>query len=123
MIKATRAVRTLLSLLIMLNVAAANRPAAAADWNQWGGSPHRNNTPDASGVPTEWEPGDFDYDTGAWQPETSKNIAWVAALGSQSNGNPVVAGGKVFVGTNNGKGWLERYPAKVDLGCLIAFDM
>jgi outer membrane protein assembly factor BamB len=97
-------------------------PAAAAEWAQWGGSPHRNNVPDAKHLPTDWEPGEFDFQTGAWKPETSRNVAWVAALGSQSYGNPVVAGGKVFVGTNNGKGWLERYPATVDLGCLLAFS-
>jgi outer membrane protein assembly factor BamB len=97
-------------------------PAAAAEWAQWGGSPHRNNVPDAKHLPIDWEPGEFDFQTGAWKPETSRNVAWVAALGSQSYGNPVVAGGKVFVGTNNGKGWLERYPATVDLGCLLAFS-
>ena len=97
--------------------------AFAKDWNQWGGSPHRNNVSAATNMPTEWEPGDFDYKTGQWQADTSKNIAWVAALGSQSYGNPVVSNGKIFVGTNNGHGWIERYPADVDLGCLIAFDI
>ena len=97
--------------------------ASANDWNQWGGSPHRNNVSDATGIPTEWEPGEFDYETGTWKADTSKNIAWVASLGSQSYGNPVISDGKVFVGTNNGNGWIERYPAKVDLGCLIAFDV
>ena len=98
-------------------------PLAAAEWNQWGGSPSRNNTPQATNLPVEWAPGEFDYDTGAWQPESSKNIAWVAALGSQTYGNPVVAGGRVFVGSNNGKGWLKRYPPATDLGCLLAFDV
>ncbi len=93
----------------------------AADWNQWGGSPSRNNAPDSKNLPIEWAPGDFDPDTGAWDPKTSRNVAWVAALGSQSYGNPVVAGGKAFVGSNNGKGWLKRYPPATDLGCLLAF--
>ena len=31
--------------------------ASAADWNQWGRSPLRNNTPDAHDLPTEWETG------------------------------------------------------------------
>ena len=94
----------------------------AAEWNQWGGSPQRNNTPAATNLPIEWETGEFDYDTGVWDPATSKNVAWVAALGSQSYGNPVLAGGQVYVGTNNGNGWLKRYPAAVDLGCLLAFS-
>src|ERR1051326_5234259 len=32
---------------------------------------------------------------------TTKNVKWVGKLGSQSYGNVTVAGGKVFVGTNN----------------------
>jgi outer membrane protein assembly factor BamB len=112
--------RRLPSLALLL---AAVPAAAAADWNQWGGSPKRNNTPVAEGLPVEWEPGEFDFDTGVWDPASSENVLWVAPLGSQSYGNPVVAGGKVFVGTNNGKGWLDRYPAATDLGCLLAFDV
>jgi outer membrane protein assembly factor BamB len=97
---------------------------SSADWNQWGGSPIRNNTPEGHNIPTEWEIGEFDHRTGDWNPEGSKNIKWVAKLGSQSYGNPVVAGGKVFVGTNNGAGWLKRYPGEtVDLGVLLAFDV
>ena len=36
-----------------------------------------------------------------WDVKTGKNVKWVAELGSQSYGNPVVAGGVVLVGTNN----------------------
>jgi outer membrane protein assembly factor BamB len=103
--------------------ALAASPAFAAEWNQWGGSPSRNNVPEAKSLPVEWAPGEFDPDTGAWDPKTAKNVAWVAALGSQSYGNPVIADGKAFVGTNNGKGWLKRYPPATDLGCLLAFDV
>lgn len=80
------------------------------DWPQWGGSPHRNNTPLGENIPHEWN-----LDTG-------ENVLWASPLGSQTYGNPVVANGKVFVGTNNTHGYLKRYPAKVDLGCLIAFE-
>ncbi|MFM9059509.1 MAG: PQQ-binding-like beta-propeller repeat protein, partial [Planctomycetaceae bacterium] len=99
-------VRVLLPLFLL---ALAPVAARAADWNQWGGSPQRNNVPVATNLPTEWKPGEFDPDTGDWKPETSENVAWVARLGSQSYGNPVVAGGKAYVGTNNGQGWLTRY--------------
>ena len=39
-----------------------------------------------------------------WNAEEGKrkNIKWVAQLGSKSYGGPVIADGKVFVGTNNG---------------------
>ncbi len=80
------------------------------DWPQWGGSAHRNNTPQGENIPHEWN-----LDTG-------ENVLWASPLGSQTYGNPVVANGKVFVGTNNTHGYLKRYPAKVDLGCLIVFE-
>lgn len=91
------------------------------DWNQWGGSPSRNNTPEATNVPTDWDVGEFG-DDGKWVPGSGANIKWAAQLGSQSYGNPVVANGKVYVGTNNGAGWISRYPADVDLGCLLCFN-
>jgi outer membrane protein assembly factor BamB len=95
---------------------------ATKDWAQWGGSSHRNNTPEATGIPTSWDVGGFDRKTYEWKKEDAENIKWVAKLGSQSYGNPVVAGGKVYVGTNNGSGYIKRYPNKVDLGCLLCFD-
>jgi outer membrane protein assembly factor BamB len=67
--------------------------------------------------------GDFDYRTGEWDSSEAKNIKWVARLGSQTYGNAVVSGGKVFIGTNNSGGWLQRYPSNVDLGCLLCFDV
>jgi outer membrane protein assembly factor BamB len=91
------------------------------EWNQWGGSGLRNNVPPVAGVATQWNPGKFDRRTGAWNKEAAENIKWVANLGSQTYGNPVVASGMVFVGTNNSFGYLKRYPSDIDLGCLIAF--
>ena len=92
------------------------------DWPMWGGTPGRNNVPTATNIPTEWTIGEFDDETEEWLPDTAENVKWVAPVGSQTYGNPVVAGGKVYVGTNNGNGYLKRYPSKVDLGCLLCFD-
>jgi outer membrane protein assembly factor BamB len=80
------------------------------DWPQWGGSPERNSVPLTGPLPTK-----FDIKSGA-------NIRWSMPLGSETYGNPVVANGKVYVGTNNGNGYLKRYPADVDLGVLVCFD-
>ena len=55
----------------------------------WGGTPDRNMVSNMKGLPTTWDV------------KTKKNIKWVAELGSQTYGNPVVANGMVFVGTNN----------------------
>ncbi len=54
-----------------------------------------------------------------WDPATGENVRWVAELGSYSYGGPVVAGGKLFVGTNNAR---PRDPAVTDdRGVLMAF--
>src|SRR6187401_2124770 len=58
-------------------------------WPMWGGTPDRNMVSHMKGLPIEWDV------------KTKKNVKWVADLGSQSYGNAVVAGGIVFVGTNN----------------------
>ena len=65
------------------------RDPGTGDWPMWGGTPDRNMVSNMKGLPTEWDV------------KTKKNVKWVADLGSQSYGNPVVAGGMVFVGTNN----------------------
>jgi outer membrane protein assembly factor BamB len=80
------------------------------DWPQWGGSPRRNNVPLDQKIPTEWDI------------EAGTNVKWSIALGSESYGNPVVANGKVFVGTNNGAAHLKRYPSTTDLGVLLCVD-
>ncbi|MDB4504894.1 PQQ-binding-like beta-propeller repeat protein, partial [Akkermansiaceae bacterium] len=50
----------------------------------------------------------------------AKNIKWAAKLGSQAYGNTVIAGGKVYVGTNNESPRDEKQ--KGDRGVLMAFD-
>ena len=77
------------------------------DWPMWGGSPDRNMVSDATGLPTEWDV------------KTGKNIKWVASLGSQSYGNPVVASGVVLAGTNNEAVRDPKQPG--DRGVLMAF--
>ena len=96
--------------------------SAGGDWPMWGGTRLRNNVPSVTGLPTDWDVGRFDRRSGDWDRSSARNIRWFAPLGSQTYGNPVVAGGRVYVGTNNGAGHLQRYPSSVDLGCLLCFD-
>jgi outer membrane protein assembly factor BamB len=103
-------------------VVSENPTVKPGDWTQWGGTSLRNNTPVAEGIVTDWNPGEFDRRTGAWDAAKAKNIRWVAMLGSQTYGNTVVASGKVFLGTNNSNGYLKRYPGDVDLGVLVCFN-
>lgn len=92
-------------------------PAAAAaagksDWTMWGGSPSRNMVSSAAGLDLSFEP--------AESPAEGKNLVWTAPLGSQTYGNPIVAEGRVLVGTNNGGEYRPNH--KGDRGCVLCFD-
>ncbi len=76
--------------------------AFAADWPRWGGNdPGRNMYSPAKGLPATFNAGKPKAGSEDIDLATTKNVKWVAKLGSQSYGNVVVAQGKVFVGTNN----------------------
>jgi outer membrane protein assembly factor BamB len=64
------------------------------DWPMLGGSIDRNavNTAD-KGIPQ-----DFGVAKGK-----EKNVKWKAVLGSNAYGGPTIAGGRIFIGTNNAK--------------------
>jgi outer membrane protein assembly factor BamB len=78
-----------------LALALAAGPAASGrgrDWPMLGRTPDRNMVaPDEKNLPVEW----------SVEQGKQKNVKWAAELGSNAYGGPVVAGGRVFVGTNN----------------------
>jgi len=94
---------TLLALICAhLCSSVATSSAAAEDWPIWGRDASRNMVaPDAGPIPHDFAPGEEIGRTGKIDPDTMKKIKWVAKLGSQAFGNPVVSQGKVLVGTNN----------------------
>lgn len=99
-----RAFRTLIALLVL----AAPFHARADEWPTLGGHPDRNGVSAEKGLPQ------------AWDGPKKQNIKWVADLGKSTYGNPVVAGGRVFIGTNNDQ---PRDPAITgDRGVLMAFS-
>jgi outer membrane protein assembly factor BamB len=92
----------------------------AKDWPQWGGRPERNMYSDEKGLPDRFDPGKPKPSTEEIDMSTTKNVKWVAKLGSQSYGNCTVAGGKVYVGTNNDN---PRDPQhQGDRSILMVFD-
>jgi outer membrane protein assembly factor BamB len=93
----------------------------AGDWPQWGGAPSRAGVSDAKNLPAQWNVGDFERQSGHWIDKDARNIRWVAKLGSTTYGSPIVAGGQVYCATNNGGGWLKRFPPEMDFGCLLCF--
>jgi outer membrane protein assembly factor BamB len=85
----------------------ASLPLFAQDWPMWGGTAARNMMSGMKDLPESWDP------------KSGTNIRWKAQIGSTSNGNPVVADGKVFLGTNNGH---PRNPEIAgDKGVLMCF--
>lgn len=96
-------------------------PVPAQDWPQWGGpKPGRNMHAPVKGLPDSFEPGKFKAGTEEIDLQTAKHVKWAAKLGSQSYGNATVAGGRVFVGTNNDS---PRDPQhQGDRSILMVFD-
>jgi outer membrane protein assembly factor BamB len=90
--------------------AGAGKPAKdlpLQDWPMLGGRPDRNPVSTEKGLPAEFDA------------VKMKNIKWMADLGTTTYGTPVIAGGRVFVGTNNER---PRDPAvKDDRGVLMCF--
>ena len=72
------------------------------DWTQWGGSDGRNMVSNAKGLPDTFVPGKKRPSGGGIDPPTTENVRWAARLGLFAYGNPTVARGKVFVGTDDG---------------------
>jgi outer membrane protein assembly factor BamB len=94
--------------VILLIASLGTVPASAADWPHWGGGLGRNMVnPDEKNLPA------------TWNVRTGENIKWEVKLGSLAYGNPVIADGRVFVGTNND----GRYDREIvgDRGNILCF--
>ena len=95
-------------LLSSLTIVITAACATAGDQPQWGEQFTRNMISPETGLPGELDP------------TLAKNIKWKAKLGSSTHSTPIVANGKVFVGTNNDS---PRDPKHVgDRGVLMCFD-
>lgn len=98
--------------LSAVTLALAGAPGArgqgAEEWPQWGRGPSRNPvSASAHDLPTNWDVA------------SGSGVRWAAELGDNAYGNPVLAGGRLFVGTNNEH---PRDPeAPGDRGVLMCF--
>jgi len=108
-----------LILAFFVNVTASTL-ARAADWPGWGRDGGRNMVSDETGIPATFDPGKPRDGTEDIDPATTKGVKWVVKLGSQSYGNPTIAAGKVFVGTNNESPRDKRLTG--DRSVVMAFD-
>ena len=74
---------------------------AADDWPQWGGKKDRNMACARAGsLPDFFDPGTRDVKTREIDLASAKNVKWIANLDSMTNSSPVVARGRVLIGTN-----------------------
>jgi len=63
--------------------------ALAADQPQWGELYSRNMVSQEKGLPDRFDP------------TNGVNVKWIADIGTETHATPVIAGGKVYIGTNN----------------------
>ncbi len=80
----------------------------AADQPQWGQAWSRNMVSNERNLPV-----DFD-------PKTGRNVKWVAKLGDETHSTPVVANGRVYIGTNNNDPRDPKHQG--DRGVLMCFE-
>lgn len=94
-----------ISLILLLSCATS---LFAADQPQWGHAWSRNMISTERNLPETFDP------------KSGQNVKWVAKLGTESHSTPVIARGRVYIGTNNG---VPRDPRhKGDRGVLMCFD-
>ncbi len=94
--------------LSALALLGALTPLPAADQPQWGQRWSRNLASEERGLPDTFDP------------KTGRNIFWTAKLGTETHATPLVAGGRVYIGTNNGDPRDPRHQG--DRGVLMCFD-
>lgn len=80
----------------------------AADQPQWGQAWSRNQVSPERGLPATFDP------------TSGSNVLWSVELGTETHGSPIVAGGRVYIGTNNGHPRDARHHG--DRGVLFCLD-
>ncbi len=90
----------------LLAAAAAGGPRAA-DQPQWGERFSRNMVSPERDLPDSFDP------------KTGKNVAWSVQLGTETHSTPIIAGGRVYIGTNNGEPRDPKHQG--DRGVLMCF--
>ena len=89
-----------------MTVAWAAAGAAGKDWPQWGGGPSRQMISSETNLPLTVQTG-LD-DTG--KRVAPGNIRWQVRTGPLTYGHPVIADGRVYVGTGD-RGWADPRPS------------
>ena len=83
-------------------------PLLAADQPQFGRAWDRNMVSAERGLVESFDPA------------TKANIKWIADIGTETHGTPIVAGGRVYISTNNGQP--RNAESTADAGVLMCFS-
>jgi outer membrane protein assembly factor BamB len=94
--------------LVVVGPLAGGLTARAADQPQYGQAWGRNMVSTERGLPDRFDP------------KSGENVKWVAKLGSESHSTPVIAGGRVYLGTNNEEPRDPKHQG--DRGVLLCLD-
>jgi outer membrane protein assembly factor BamB len=73
----------------------------AEDWPQWGGTDARNMAAAETGIPDTFNPGRKTRTRLGFDPTTARNVRFIARLGSENYSAPVIADGRIYIGTND----------------------
>ena len=95
----------ILATLVVIHCAGPSMGAEQPQWGQW---QSRNMVSGETNLPERFDP------------NTGENIKWSVPLGTQTNSSPVIAGGRVLIGTNNGRPRDPRHAG--DRGILLCLD-
>jgi len=104
----TRTVFSPLLLCLALVTVVPGSPVQAADQPQWGQAWTRNMVSNERDLPDSFDP------------KTGRNIKWVAQIGTETHSTPIIAGGRVYIGTNNEQPRDRKH--RGDRGVLMCFD-
>jgi outer membrane protein assembly factor BamB len=101
-------IKTIAGLAGILALSLPGSEGLTAEQPQWGEAWGRNMTSAETNLAESFDP------------RTGRNIKWSVALGTESHSTPVVAGGRVFIGTNNGDPRDPKHQG--DRGVLMCFE-
>ena len=96
------------SLFLGLTLVAHAGAARGADQPQWGQAWTRNMVSGERGLPDSFDP------------RSGKNIRWVAKIGTETHSTPIISGGRIYLGTNNGEPRDPKHQG--DRGVLMCFN-
>ena len=93
----------------------------SADQPQWGQAGSRNQVSNEVDLPADFELPAFDHSVGKFK-NLTPGVLFAEQTGDQAHGVPVVADGKVYIGTNNSVQTDDRFPDNIDYGVFQCRD-